>query len=386
MELEGTFSLGATPPSGTLAIGTTPRQARYRFPSQPAGVLTGGDPSTGGTATLSLDPPNRAVTLQEQGRSRTVTIAAGNWFSLGFGNTRFTLFRFAEEDFSLFGFVFAQGGSAQGYVSLTDGVARQARYALTGEAATAAAQFVYLHSDPLGTPRLATDTTQTVLWRWEGEAFGKSAANEDPDGDGIKIPINLRFPGQYHDRESGLYYNWNRYYDPKIGRYITSDPIGLESGQNTYSYVTNNPLRFTDPNGLFVLAPALPAIGKACAAVIGAGIGLVLGNQLSTDCGLLDFSDRCYSDDDECKKLYAQITAKVNELKKRYSEIIRNPLGLPPDGPMSVGGHQQQFQNQQANLRWLLNQADSKGCTNYQSDAWEWATKPTPSPGWGGPR
>jgi len=91
-------------------------------------------------------------------------------------------------------------------------------------------------------------------------------------------------------------------------------------------------------------------------------------------------------DDDDCKKLYAQISAKVNELKDRYSALIRNPQNLPPSGPMSIGGHQQQFRNQQTHLRWLLNQANAKGCTNFQSDAWEWATKPTPSPGWGGLR
>ena len=113
--------------------------------------------------------------------------------------------------------------------------------------------FFFLHTDHLNTPRLATDKTQTVLWRWEGEAFGGTAPNEDTDGDHLRIILNLRFPGQYHDSESDLYYNWNRYYDPKTGRYITSDPVGLEGALNTYAYVANGPYRWVDPFGLFCI-------------------------------------------------------------------------------------------------------------------------------------
>ena len=89
-----------------------------------------------------------------------------------------------------------------------------------------------------------------MVWRWEGNAFGDTAPNEDPTNSGVKTTINLRYAGQYYDKETGLHYNWHRYYDPRLGRYITSDPIGLAGGLNTYAYVGNNPLRYIDPNGL----------------------------------------------------------------------------------------------------------------------------------------
>jgi RHS repeat-associated protein len=118
------------------------------------------------------------------------------------------------------------------------------------EAGTTTETLTYLHNDHLNTPRLATNQQGIKVWSWDSDGFGKSLPNEDPDNDGSLTTVNLRFPGQYFDQESGLHYNWNRYYDPRTGRYITSDPIGLRGGLNTYAYVNNGPLRFIDLLGL----------------------------------------------------------------------------------------------------------------------------------------
>ncbi len=105
-------------------------------------------------------------------------------------------------------------------------------------------EVLQIHTDHLGTPRVVTDKNKSVLWRMEGDQFG----DVQPQVAEIKMP--LRHAGQYADDESGLFYNYFRYYDPSTGRYVTSDPIGLEGGLNTFGYVGGSPVHFTDSLGL----------------------------------------------------------------------------------------------------------------------------------------
>ena len=109
----------------------------------------------------------------------------------------------------------------------------------------------YVHADHLGTPRVITRPTDNkVVWSWENtEAFGNNLPDENPSALGA-FKYNLRMLGQYWDQETGAFYNYFRDYDPSVGRYIQSDPIGLDGGLTTYSYVTDNPVARTDRSGL----------------------------------------------------------------------------------------------------------------------------------------
>ncbi|MFZ1904816.1 MAG: RHS repeat-associated core domain-containing protein [Steroidobacteraceae bacterium] len=130
----------------------------------------------------------------------------------------------------------------------------------------------YIHTDQLNAPRQITRAADNVqMWTWFSDPFGTSAANSNPAGAGLFIN-NLRFPGQIYDPQAGLLQNGMRDYDPLIGRYIESDPIGLAGGSYaTYEYCNANPLARTDPSGeAFVnCAKALAELEKAEAKVAG---------------------------------------------------------------------------------------------------------------------
>jgi RHS repeat-associated protein len=115
------------------------------------------------------------------------------------------------------------------------------------------ANVYFIHTDHLNTPRLVANASGTTVWRWDQqEPFGVSAPDENPSSLG-NFEFALRFPGQYADKETNLFYNYFRDYDSTIGRYVESDPIGLEAGLNTYLYASANPVTVVDPFGLDTL-------------------------------------------------------------------------------------------------------------------------------------
>lgn len=157
-------------------------------------------------------------------------------------------------------FAFTWTDAVPGTYTLTakgvDNVGATTRSAPVTVTVKEAGQVYFIQADHLNTPRLVTDAVDNVVWRWDSDAFGSAPPDEDPGASGTLFVFNPRFPGQYFDAETGLHYNDQRDYDPSTGRYMESDPIGLEGGLNTFAYVEGNPLSYVDPEGLQGLPPA----------------------------------------------------------------------------------------------------------------------------------
>ncbi|EPB8722752.1 TPA: RHS repeat-associated core domain-containing protein, partial [Escherichia coli] len=106
-------------------------------------------------------------------------------------------------------------------------------------------RILYFHTDVNGAPEEMTDSDGKIVWETGYQVWGNTIQEKDHGG----VEQNLRYQGQYLDRETGLHYNLHRYYDPDVGRFMVTDPIGLRGGLNLYQYAPN-PQGWIDPLGL----------------------------------------------------------------------------------------------------------------------------------------
>jgi RHS repeat-associated protein len=146
---------------------------------------------------------------------------------------------------------------------------------LESESPTNKERTLYIHTDARGMPLAMTDERKNIVWRsgdkLGDQAWGRMTAIHAPEQrasvwersmhtlsfgrwgaqphDGAKL--NLRLPGQYFDAETGLHYNYQRYYDPKTHRYISPDPVGYKDGLDPYLYTAGDPINKVDPFGLY---------------------------------------------------------------------------------------------------------------------------------------
>ena len=293
---------------------------------------------------------NRLTTIDGQSvpydATGNILTLAGDDFTYGARNRRQTTERngslIAEYEYNALGqrthkshagtethFVHGRNGQLIGEYDISGQAIREYVY-LEGEPLAMIHQgaVYYFHNDQLGSPLKLTDNSQNVAWDGVRAPFGEMSITTNA----VENP--LRFPGQYFDAETGLHQNWFRDYDPGIGRYTRSDPIGLYGGLNTYAYVGGNPLLRSDPMGLacgtgLCLGGALWVAGQLAvdATAVGAGIWVASENDqgdnlddlLDDARDDLDDENFCHPENtpgDDCEKLYATDTATCNGISR----------------------------------------------------------------------
>ncbi len=229
-----TFGLDANGNTVTKTVGNAITTYGYNSADRLASVQLPG----GTIATYTYDPFGRRI-------RKTVTPTQGE--------ADVTYYLYSDE--GLIGEYDAGGNLKKGYGWKPDGIWGTGPLFMTQNGS-----YYFYHNDHLGTPQKMTDEAGTIVWSATYSAFGKATVAAG------SIENNLRFPGQYADAETNLHYNWNRYYDPGVGRYVEKDPIGFAAGEvNLHRYVQNNSLNISDPEGL--IAPQL--IGGAIGAIYG---------------------------------------------------------------------------------------------------------------------
>jgi RHS repeat-associated protein len=168
------------------------------------------------------------------------------------------------------------------------------------------------HCNHLGTPIALINTQGLIDWAVELDPWGNVLNEFNPNN--IDQPIRMQ--GQQIDRESGLFYNRHRYYDPQMGRYITQDPIGLNGGINLYGYV-GNPNQWIDPLGLADAAPTVDVPDlRSDGLPQGAGCGDAKTDKYVPDYPLFDAFPSCQAHDRCFEKIgadYAQCNSVFRE-------------------------------------------------------------------------
>lgn len=266
----GSYSLTAVASDNQGATSTS-AAVTIRVNAPPIVTLT--SPTNGATFTASATIPLIATAADSDGSVTQVDFYQGSTF---IGSASGTPYTFSWTNVTAGSYALtARATDNDGAVAISDVVNITVN--------SGVAQIYYIVPDHLNTPRLIANSTGTTVWRWDqAEPFGDSAPNDDPNGTGNRFDFPLGLSLYYRDKETGtLYASQRDCYNPAIGRFCQSDPIGLAGGMNTYLYVKGNPIGYFDPEGLFLIAAHAMSRDSEVAqnatviSSVGTGVGVV---------------------------------------------------------------------------------------------------------------
>jgi RHS repeat-associated protein len=229
--------------------------------------------------------------------------------------------------------------------------------------------FYPIVTDHLGTPKELFSTAGECLWQAEHSLWGKTSVvfqrkqkqrdsfgrETQADSPWPVVDCSLRFQNQWEDKESGLYYNLNRYYDPESGQYLSQDPIKLAGGLRSHGYV-HNPMQWVDPWGLAGCAQTGTDVPDEA-------LVRVDPTRLDKSISELGIQRRFFSDKKVWLTKYGDIK-NVNNAKEFETMLYRKDLWPKVEGRFSEG----------ATLR-VVNNADdavAAGLTNKTNGVRQW--------------
>jgi RHS repeat-associated protein len=209
----------------------------------------------------------------------------------------------------------------------------------TLRSSSAGVAIYYVHSDQLNTPRQVTRPSDNAqMWTWNSDPFGTDAANANPAGAGT-FTYNLRLPGQIFDGQAGLHQNWMRDYDPAVGGYSESDPIGLMGGSfSTYAYSGGDPIESFDPSGLYLsfVHRTFTQQGASAAGLSAADAAALAEAVVQADVGTQSIADAyrhamcgARTSPADCERKYNEFVD--SELKKCTKEGLANAIHAVQD-------------------------------------------------------
>ncbi len=198
-------------------------------------------------------------------------------------------------------------------------------------------EIYWYHTELNGLPERGTDADGQTVWRGQFSTWGET--ERELSVPQWQVPQNLRFQGQYLDRESGLHYNLFRYYDPVAGRYTQMDPIGLAGGINTYSYV-GDPLVWVDPLGL---VPCIVSREKANRLLDSGDVKVTVKSRSEAEQLFMDrylghgYKNMTGESGPSTKNLMEWLTGNKTKAGTYHWDDIKDPLTVKP--PYRVSGH-----------------------------------------------